>query len=81
MMVMSLGILAGMWLERFILVAPSLWRQNGFPLGATEVLVTVGYLGIVGLCIGAFLGRVPIVPVSDPLFMESIRMKETRLEP
>ena len=32
----------GMWLERFILVAPSLWHGEGVPLGLLEILVTAG---------------------------------------
>jgi hypothetical protein len=81
MMLLSLMIMVGMWLERFILVAPSLWKQAGIPLGFTEVLVTSGYVGLVGLSLTAFLRRVPILPVSDPLFIESTEREEQRLEP
>jgi hypothetical protein len=81
MMLLSLMIMIGMWLERFILVAPSLWKKESIPLGLMEILVTAGYLGIVGLCITEFLKRVPTLPVSDPLFRESMAMKEERLRP
>ncbi len=81
MILLSLMILTGMWLERFILVAPSLWKKGNLPLGFTEVFVTAGYLGVMGLCLTAFLKRVPILPVSDPLFRKSIEMKEERLRP
>ena len=81
MIMLSLIILIGMWLDKFILVAPSLWKQKGVPLGAMEMLVTAGYLGIVGLCLTAFLKRFPALPVSDPLFRESIETKEERLTP
>jgi hypothetical protein len=81
MILLSLMIMAGMWLEKFILIAPSLWKKDGIPLGLTEALVTAGYLGIVGLCLTEFLKRVPILPVSDPLFRESMAMKEERLRP
>jgi hypothetical protein len=81
MMLLSLMIIIGMWLERFLLVAPSLWKKESIPLGLTEILVTAGYLGIVGLCVTGFLKRVPILPVSDPLFRKSIVVKEERLRP
>lgn len=64
-------ILAGMWLERFLLVAPSLWRGKVLPLGWIEFAVTAGFFGIMGLCVLAFLTRVPLLPVSDPLFRHS----------
>jgi hypothetical protein len=81
MTLLSLMVITGMWLERFILVAPSLWKQGTLPLGITELSVTAGYLGIMGLCLTAFLRRFPTVPLSDPLFMEAIQSKKERFEP
>ncbi|HME44312.1 MAG TPA: hypothetical protein VKF36_14565 [Syntrophorhabdales bacterium] len=77
----SVVILVGMWLERFILVVPSLWKQNSIPVGATEVLVTAGFFGLMGLSITSFLQRVPLFPVSDPLFREMQEEKKERMEP
>jgi hypothetical protein len=77
----SVVILVGLWLERFILVVPSLWKQDSIPIGATEVLVTAGFFGLVGLSITSFLQRVPLFPVSDPLFREMQEEKKERLEP
>jgi len=59
--------LTGMWLERFILVGPSLWKEAHLPLGLLEVLVTVGVGAFCALCYTAFLQRVPILPIADPL--------------
>ncbi len=81
MILLSLMIMAGMWLEKFILVAPSLWKQGTVPLGATEAFITAGYLGVVGLCLTMFLKRVPLLPVSDPLFRLGESEKEERLNP
>jgi Ni/Fe-hydrogenase subunit HybB-like protein len=81
MIIISLLVLAGMWLERFILIAPSLWMEKGIPLGWTEALITAGYLGIVGLCVTQFLKRVPLLPLSDPLFAESLKTDKELLEP
>ena len=57
---------AGMWLERFILVSPSLWHGEGVPLGLTEILVTAGVLGLFAWCYTTFLQTFPVLPISDP---------------
>jgi len=41
--------LAGMWLERYVLVVPSLSPRE-LPLGLAELLITLGFLGVFGLC-------------------------------
>jgi transglutaminase-like putative cysteine protease len=77
----SVVILVGLWLERFILVVPSLWKRDSIPIGATEILITAGFFGLVGLSITSFLQRVPLLPISDPLFRQLVEEKEERLEP
>jgi len=67
MLAVSIVILCGMWLERFLLVAPSLWPGPALPLGLVEAAITAGFLGIMGLCIVLFLGRFPMIPLADPL--------------
>ena len=62
-------VLGSMWLERFILVAPSLWKGEHLPLGPLEVLVTAGVGALFALCYTAFLQRVPILPIADPLLV------------
>jgi len=59
-------VLVGMWLERFLLVSPSLWHGAGVPLGIVEILVTAGVLGLFGYCYLTFLETFPVLPVSDP---------------
>jgi hypothetical protein len=68
MMVISILILAGMWLERFILVAPSLWKQQGIPLGLPELAITGGFLGAMAWSIILFFKKVPLLPLAAPLF-------------
>ncbi len=68
-------ILAGMWMERFILIAPSLWKAHDLPLGPLEVLITVGFFGLVGLCVLVFVRHIPLLPVSDPLFWKGLNRK------
>ncbi len=61
-------ILSGMWLERFLLVAPSVWPAKELPIGIMEVGITAGFFGLMALTITLFLGRFPLLPVADPLF-------------
>jgi Ni/Fe-hydrogenase subunit HybB-like protein len=55
-------IMAGMWIEKFVLVMPGAAVDGGFPLGFVEIAVTAGFLGLAGLCallIGPSLARKP----------------------
>lgn len=47
----SLGMLIvlGMWLERYVLVVPSLWPEASLPLGIMEVCILAGFFGAYGL--------------------------------
>ncbi len=60
--------LVGMWLERFILVAPSLWHEATLPLGIPELMITAGVGGLFGWCYLSFLEIFPTLPISDPKF-------------
>jgi hypothetical protein len=81
MIVLCLIVLAGMWLERFIFVVPSLWKGPAIPIGPLEALITGGFLGMVMLTVTLFLRKVPLVPVSDPLFHKFLDEREERLRP
>ena len=62
--------LVGMWLERFLLVSPSLWHGDGVPFGVVEILVTTGVAGLFAYSYASFLETFPILPVSDPRLTE-----------
>ena len=81
MIPVSLVVLGGMWLERFIQVAPSLWKEKSLPLGLPEILITTGFFGVMALCLAVFLTRVPLLPVSDPLFREAMQPHEEKVKP
>lgn len=59
-------VLLGMWLERFLLVAPSIWHGETLPLGIVELLVTLGVAALFAWCYTTFLGIFPALPFSDP---------------
>jgi hypothetical protein len=65
--VVAVIALAGMWLERFILVGPSLVKGEQLPIGPVEVLITAGVGALFALSYTGFLERVPVLPITDPL--------------
>ncbi len=56
-------IAVGLWLERYVLVVPSLWHGKGVPFGWMEIGVTLGFLGAAGLSYVLFLQYFPMLPV------------------
>lgn len=57
--------LVGLWLLRYIEVYPSLhYESRGAPFGLYEIGVTVGYLGVWGLCYAAFMDAFPRMRVT-----------------
>jgi Ni/Fe-hydrogenase subunit HybB-like protein len=62
----SLIVMTGMWLERHVLVMPSL-EPNQVWIGLPEAGVTIGFLGVFGWAVQGFLTRYPSVQVADAL--------------
>jgi hypothetical protein len=60
-------VLVAMWFERFILVVPSIWKGERLPIGPVEVFVTAGVGALFMICYAAFVQRVPILPIADPM--------------
>jgi hypothetical protein len=62
----ALLILSGMWMERHILVMPSLNPAKVW-VGLPEIGVTLGFLGMFGWAVQGFLTKYPAVNVHDVL--------------
>lgn len=62
---LSVGILiaAGLWLERYVLVTPSIWHHEAVLFGWIEVGITLGFLGATGLSYLFFLQNFSIFPL------------------
>jgi hypothetical protein len=59
-------ILVGLWIERHVLVMPSLEPGHVW-VGLPEVGVTLGFVGLFGFAVQGFLAKYPCVKVSDVL--------------
>jgi len=58
-------ILVGIWLERFLVNMPSVYKGDDLPLGITEIGMAAGLLGGLIWVVTHFLARVPGAVISD----------------
>ena len=64
----ALVLLVGQWWAHYLLVVPSIQDRHPpthFLFGAHEVLITAGFAGLFFLSFFWYMGRVPIMPISD----------------
>jgi hypothetical protein len=60
MMVFCGVIIAGMWLEHLLLLGPAMSHQaDTIPFGVTDVLITAGFFGLMGLAVTGYLNAFP----------------------
>jgi len=59
-------VLAGVWIERHVLVMPSLSPSHAW-VGLPEIGVTAGFVGLFGFAVQGFLAQFPCVKVTDVL--------------
>jgi len=62
----SMISLAGLWLEKFVLIVPSVSHVINF--GWVDILVTTGFASAFVLTFLLFIKTFPAIPVGDPLF-------------
>lgn len=62
---LSVIIMIGVLLERFLLVAPSIWHERHLPLGIIELVITSGFAGAFALSVLIFLRAFPALPLAD----------------
>jgi hypothetical protein len=60
-------LLAGLWLEKHLMVAPSIRSPDTPTLGATELLVALMFLGIFLYAVRWFLSTFPLIQVWQPM--------------
>ena len=64
-------ILLGFWVERWNMVAPSIWHGEGLPLGVPEAMISVGFLGLFALAYSAYSTTFPKVPMRETIALGS----------
>lgn len=70
MLVFGTVVLCAMWMERMLAIAPSISGPDKVYFGLTEILVTMGFVGLFGLVYTVFIHRVPPVVIKDPILGE-----------
>jgi len=60
-------VLVGIWLEHFLLLGPALSpKADSLPMGITDVLITLGFLGLMVMAVRFALARFPeLIPVQQ----------------
>lgn len=59
------SIAVGLWIERYVLVVPSVWTRGGVPFNWIDVGITAGFLGALGLSYIWFLRNFPVIPFAQ----------------
>ncbi|WP_462136899.1 hypothetical protein [Candidatus Mycalebacterium sp.] len=62
----STVFLCGLWMDKFLLVTPSL--SSSLQISTYEILITLGFAGSFLCAVLFFLNRFPAIPFGDPFF-------------
>lgn len=78
MLPMGLAIAGGIWVERYVLVVPALWKGPAAPMGLPELLISAGFAATAALSYLAFIRLFPILPLPDlPQTSEALHSSRT----
>ena len=64
----SFLILIGIWLERFLVMVPSVWKGSELPIGPGEVLLPLAFGGVMVYLVMTVLSKIPGAPATDKMF-------------
>lgn len=64
-------MLIAQWVDILWMVQPEFF-PDGPRIGLIEIGVTIGFVGVMGLCVSRFLERNKIIPIGDPRLTESV---------
>jgi len=58
-LLVSLVVLVGMWLERFVLVVPSVYNGDSIPLGWMELGISLGFFSLCAISYSTYIRSIP----------------------
>jgi hypothetical protein len=64
MMLLCTVVIAGMWLEHYLLLGPALEPGGGVLLSAADVFMFFGFAGLLAASVAAYLGQFPGIPAA-----------------
>jgi hypothetical protein len=64
-------IFVGIWAERFLVMLPSVWMESTLPIGLGDLLIPVGFGGVMVLVVTWVLSNIPAVPITDKMYAEN----------
>lgn len=64
-------IFVGIWTERFLVMIPSVWMESTLPIGLGDLLIPVGFGGVMVLVVTWVLSNIPAVPITDKMYAEN----------
>ncbi len=67
----AIWIAVAVWLERFLMIMPQVWKGDTLPLGPIEIGIFLGFVGAFVTVVTNVLSRVPAVPISDPFMNDN----------
>ncbi len=72
LLTVSAGVILGQWLDLYWIIYPAFSPEHA-TLSWNEIGVAVGFIGLFGWTVQAFLSRHPVAPHGDPYFPASVR--------
>ena len=72
LLTVSAGVILGQWLDLYWVIYPAFSPEHA-TLSWNEIGVAVGFIGLFGWTVQAFLSRHPVAPHGDPYFPASVR--------
>ena len=72
LLTVAAGVILGQWLDAFWMIYPAFSPEHAV-LSWNEIGVALGFLGLFGWQVQAFLSRHPVAPHGDPDFAASVR--------
>lgn len=72
LLIVALVLLAGRWLDLYLMILPPLGKRPIRSLGVVELGLAAGGVGVFLLTVPRALGKASLLPINDPFLVESL---------